>query len=79
MGTCRKFKDTGVGVGLTRSQNSIREIGLIWRIGKCLGLKAKASVFAGEEVPAVKLHSRLVCLYFKNPATLWIVDNCSRS
>ena len=45
MGTCRKFKDTGVGVGLTRSQNSIREIGLIWRIGKCLGLKAEASVF----------------------------------
>ena len=46
MGTCRKFKDTGVGVGLTRSQNSIREIGLIWRIGKCLGLKAESSVFA---------------------------------
>ena len=55
MGTCRKFKDTGVGVGLTRSQNSIREIGLIWRIGKCLGLKAESSVFAGKKVPAVKL------------------------
>ena len=79
MGTCRKFKDTGVGIGLTRSQNSIRKIGLIWRIGKCLGFKAEASVFAGKEVSAVKLHSRLARFYFKNPATLGIVYNCSRS
>ena len=66
-----------MGVGLAGSQNSVREIRLIRRVGESLGLETESGVFMGKEVPRVELHSGLVCHYFKDTSALPVVYDSS--